>query len=108
MRISDWSSDVCSSDLELHDIDPRPENRMDQKGVATKSISRIVDADMLDEVPKVDKVSMEKARWLRRQELPQERKRVVLGKSVSVRVDIGGGRIIKKKIRIKNRATSTR
>src|SRR3546814_20814214 len=72
MRISDWSSDVCSSDLELHDIDPRPENRMDQKGVATKSISRIVDADMLDEVPKVDKVSMEKARWLRSQELPQD------------------------------------
>src|SRR3546814_18675392 len=45
---------------------------MDQKGVATKSISRIVDADMLDEVPKVDKVSMEKARWLRSQELPQD------------------------------------
>src|SRR3546814_20807428 len=27
---------------------------------------------MLDEVPKVDKVSMEKARWLRSQELPQD------------------------------------
>src|SRR3546814_19006884 len=28
--------------LELHDIDPPPENRMDPKDVATKSISRIV------------------------------------------------------------------
>src|SRR3546814_15487763 len=45
---------------------------MDQKGVVTKSISRIVDANMLDEVPKVDKVSMEKGRGLRSQELPQD------------------------------------
>src|SRR3546814_5406214 len=39
---------------------------------STKSSSRIVDANMLDEVPKVDKVSMEKGRGLRSQELPQD------------------------------------
>src|SRR3546814_3474812 len=28
MRISDWSSDVCSSDLETDDIDARPDGAM--------------------------------------------------------------------------------
>src|SRR3546814_2764248 len=29
MRISDWSSDVCSSDLEVRDVDRRPESEAD-------------------------------------------------------------------------------
>src|SRR3546814_9532372 len=37
MRISDWSSDVCSSDLERHDhVEPRPE----RPGVAAEPLHR--------------------------------------------------------------------
>src|SRR3546814_15016992 len=69
MRISDWSSDVCSSDLRRH--------RVAGHG------HRIG------------------ARWSRNRVRPlrprADRKSVVKGKSVSVRVDLGGRRLIKKK-----------
>src|SRR3546814_9935309 len=68
MRISDWSSDVCSSDLTCCSCWDR--NSAD--GLATPRRPRSVMANT-------------------------DRKSVVLGKSVSVRVDLGGRRIIKKK-----------
>src|SRR3546814_14578348 len=67
MRISDWSSDVCSSDLHL-DVD-----RQFHAGHHQSAAHRHLGT------------------------LPADRKSVVLGKSVSVRVDLGGRRIIKKK-----------
>src|SRR3546814_12553433 len=80
MRISDWSSDVCSSDL------------WEQRFQA----NRAKIAELYDE------------RFCRMWEAyligcemgfryQGDRKSVVLGKSVSVRVDLGGRRIIKKK-----------
>src|SRR3546814_16616759 len=76
MRISDWSSDVCSSDLaELWCSDHRIEARRKAgpfdlwpTGLGFEYFFGFID-----------------------------RKSVVQGKSVSVRVDLGGRRIIKKK-----------
>src|SRR3546814_15815392 len=84
MRISDWSSDVCSSDLR-----------------GNHSMRVWIDADAC---PKAAKELVVKFALKRRFEVvlvagqPQiDRKSVVSGKSVSVRVDLGGRRIIKKK-----------
>src|SRR3546814_21004339 len=78
MRISDWSSDVCSSDLgapkvrAMEIIDAlEPTKRGPYAGVV----------GYLDFSGNID----------------TDRKSVVSGKSVSVRVDLGGRRIIKKK-----------
>src|SRR3546814_13770635 len=85
MRISDWSSDVCSSDLlagggQRQDDRYRPfvgdqvERAADHAGTNPPAIGRQVVA-----------------------EINRDRKSVVEGTSVSVRVDLGGRRIIKKK-----------
>src|SRR3546814_9701314 len=66
MRISDWSSDVCSSDLDEEVVvEQREAKRGEQEGIEFGQTPR------------------------------SEERRV--GKSVSVRVDLGGRRIIKKK-----------
>src|SRR3546814_19503113 len=92
MRISDWSPDVCSSDL----------------SGADDGLSAVAGRQSLAEA------SAWRARGLRPDACPisppdrrcridgdggraGDRKSVVSGKSVSVRVDLGGRRIIKKK-----------
>src|SRR3546814_20045862 len=86
MRISDWSSDVCSSDLILDQRLGRARRWQRVNPVHHGTICRPryveVAADALDEY--------------RDQYDHEDRKSVVSGKSVSVRVDIGGRRIIKK------------
>src|SRR3546814_20057623 len=72
MRISDWSSDVCSSDLHLL-------ARRDDDVIFGGVVARIRLAAETHEPVGLD------------------RKSVVSGKSVSVRVDLGGRRIIKTK-----------
>src|SRR3546814_8501716 len=67
MGISDWISDVCSSDLPAT-------NRMNVRAIH---------------------------HYLQGRERIGDRKSVVSGKSVSVSVDIGGRRIIKKKTQLK-------
>src|SRR3546814_17657460 len=95
MRISDWSSDVCSSDL----------HRPIARGVGGH-VEHVLNAvDLL----------LERGGHGRRHSLgigpgvggPQheDRKSVVQGKSVSVRVDLGGSRLLKKKR--KHQITST-
>src|SRR3546814_12748706 len=96
MRISDWSSDVCSSDLGVGDVvnvlsdgvwgglgEDRADRRGDHLGVAL--------VDLRERV----------AHEVHPAALPgppcRDRKSVVSGKSVSVRVDLGGRRIIQKK-----------
>src|SRR3546814_19048081 len=85
MRISDWSSDVCSSDLgapriefnhakALGVLDPVAEDR-GAAGCLHRALELLGEALAME----VDLTS------------------VVSGKSVSVRVDLGGRRIIKKK-----------
>src|SRR3546814_16068480 len=85
MRISDWSSDVCSSDLE--ELGPTPNRR-------GTSVSFVPDPD---KVPALE-AYMDQLR--RDQDSVGARKSVVSGKSVSVRVDLGGSRISNKKIDI--------
>src|SRR3546814_16186904 len=84
MRISDWSSDVCSSDLALH--------LLAEGGVLAGHRAGGGDREG---------VLGPRRRNVERQRRDggqhgQDRKSVVMGKSVSVRVDLGGRRIIKK------------
>src|SRR3546814_12128417 len=92
MRISDWSSDVCSSDL--CDLVPVVDHGMDVPRVVLAERRRqhavrqhlvlAIDLDVAE---------------FRRIEVDHpggDRKSVVEGKSVSVRVDLGGRRSIKK------------
>src|SRR3546814_11663265 len=110
MRISDWSSDVCSSDLrhfgdaagivgdgtigvERDDHAREREHRGGGKGDAddARGLESDNDADADDE-------RRQRGRFKADGEaLDQDRKSVVWGKSVSGRVDIGGRRTIKKK-----------
>src|SRR3546814_18047734 len=119
MRISDWSSDVCSSDLlhvgdidvEAEPLDRRaPEARHGVEFGARRQIGQHADDTHADFVfdPEIT------ARQGNQAQAPaifatasdedllailirQNRKSVVQGKSVSVRDDLGGRRIIKKK-----------
>src|SRR3546814_21085898 len=87
MRISDWSSDVCSSDLSLAVVL--------HPNTSTVEV-RLADLALEDGVG----VALDERRcrglagFLGRE---GDRKSVVEGKSVSVRVDLGGRRIINKK-----------
>src|SRR3546814_8060377 len=38
MRISDWSSDVCSSDLTLRHYEELPEGKLDEQGAARLAV----------------------------------------------------------------------
>src|SRR3546814_11682527 len=101
MRISDWSSDVCSSDLTArspsfasihtgranHSIPARSISRSTCRGLGAKLIGS----------PSVLRKTISPDRAWSKNRIASDRKSVVAGKSVSVRVDIGGRRIIKKK-----------
>src|SRR3546814_12239051 len=94
MRISDWSSDVCSSDLMMHDVAVFHQH-FGQEYVGKP---RVLPADLFqfrskfhaeeckeydEEQPKLEAAIA-------------DRQSVVSGKRVSVRVDLGGRRIMKK------------
>src|SRR3546814_16785133 len=78
MRISDWSSDVCSSDLDRG----RRLGYGEPRGTA--------------EQPAPSRGSGRRSGGAREPARAGDRKSVVSGKSVSVRVDLGGRRFIKK------------
>src|SRR3546814_16122490 len=84
MRISDWSSDVCSSDL----IEKNTT-------VPTKASQTFSTADDNQTAVTVHVLQGERERASANKSLG-DRKSVVKGKSVSVRVDLGGSSIIKK------------
>src|SRR3546814_12125167 len=96
MRISDWSSDVCSSDLGLTSV---------VQVASVPSISVPVVSTTL--APRMGKrasairwrvtAGPKSNSWFPSTMMPRDRQSVVLGKSVSVRVDLGGRRIIQKK-----------
>src|SRR3546814_4785801 len=100
MRISDWSSDVCSSDLPLnctvHVTDGTCEVWMGTQ-VQTRAQRTAAEAAGLP----VERVTLHNymlgGAFGRRLDTDLDRKSVVQGKSVSVRVDLGGCRLIKKK-----------
>src|SRR3546814_13385743 len=96
MRISDWSSDVCSSDLglyrrmevvellNLNDLSDAADYWLEHTpGAAFRSsVGKTVQAGSAKNLTVIEK---------------RDRKSVVKGKSVLVRVDNGGRRIMKKK-----------
>src|SRR3546814_15768050 len=110
MRISDWSSDVCSSDLgqelaaeaapargrkpraaRLHAASP---------AVTMRRMHRFAFITLLLLVSSLAQAAQPVATvrvGFDRDGVPSDRKSVVEGKSVSVRVDLGGRRIIQKK-----------
>src|SRR3546814_2430979 len=87
MRISDWSSDVCSSALLEA---KRVAERRHGVEVLVRALRRIDErpAELQHVLEGLDRRFPADA---------QARKSVVEGKSVAVRVDLGGGRSIKKK-----------
>src|SRR3546814_14322973 len=105
MRISDWSSDVCSSDLLAQDIPPGtqlasdpPEKRFGKISnptvhIGLRQLEKLVNA-IIAVHGRPDQIVVELARELK------DRKSVGQGKSVSVRVDLGWRRLIKKKNKI--------
>src|SRR3546814_20567018 len=99
MRISDLSSDVCSSDLHLMAlVQLRPLDITDAilasvVPAATFHLLRLVRDHFRCEPLVVGAPGVELGLAV----LIEDRKRIVAGKSVSVRVDLGGGRIINKK-----------
>src|SRR3546814_11090521 len=128
MRISDWSSDVCSSDLDrdhpialalqvLHDEVAWPD--LPVAGADHRDRLHVVE-DLAEVVVWIAIVIHRRAfrkvtvhgvycplhsagRFSRKASMPSaasDRKRVVEGKGVYVRVDLGGRRIIKKKKKI--------
>src|SRR3546814_18521605 len=99
MRISDWSSDVCSSDLVVRGAeygrrvngrdDDRSEPRRQELAAALRHAEVLSQQGLCGGRAEED----DRARAAD----AEDRKSVVTGKSVSVRVDLGGRRIIKKK-----------
>src|SRR3546814_19549121 len=94
MRISDWSSDVCSSDLVTAWTSVVGGRSNIGQFVSTTSswpfLQRTVRVRIAASLQVVDQEPHAPVSQA-------DRKRVVQGKSVSVRVDLGGGRIMKKK-----------
>src|SRR3546814_20528642 len=95
MRISDWSSDVCSSDLP----DEGQEEHSAEEQPAVLGCVPVVKVDQHRDYPVIRTVVVEPQMAKLRKKLATtvDRKSVVEGKSVSVRVDLGGRRIIKQK-----------
>src|SRR3546814_11295351 len=108
MRISDWSSDVCSSDLQFDQIHRRltecfPERRGKRRsahaGHHGEAVYSVGDGRLFE-----DRLQRPAQPFVRhrgqpgkRRRLALDRKSVVEGKSVSVSVDLGGRRHSKKK-----------
>src|SRR3546814_20794301 len=97
MRISDWSSDVCSSDLhfgierlrQVHAVDLVP---------APLILLILAVTEACFPVPAVRNLAAQARPTADRLALViGDRKSVVKGKSGSVRVDLGGRRLLKKK-----------
>src|SRR3546814_20509369 len=98
MRISDWSSDVCSSDLNINTAESNHDNIVQTHSYADRieTIDRAKDAGLspcsglIAGLGESDEQMVEALFAL-------DRKSVGEGKRVSVRVDLGGRRISKKK-----------
>src|SRR3546814_11225773 len=96
MRISDWSSDVCSSDLC---------RRTDLSGVLADMNEKLLNETALAMVAAGKGIlaadestgTIEKRFTSIKVENTADRKSVVKGKSVTVRLELGGRSIIKKK-----------
>src|SRR3546814_12304485 len=105
MRISDWSSDVCSSDLGGDNTGNDQMNRVEIVDIFGIALALAHP----EKTPRYCLERLEEVQFapgkffdvishvVSRPRTRQDRKSVGEGKSVSVRVDLGGRRIIKKK-----------
>src|SRR3546814_20221008 len=113
MRISDWSSDVCSSDLHgvqhlmyppVH-LEAEPDDdRHSWLVFITSGLARHEITESLDRFLRHAPTAVVDLPGASVERHTQDRKSVVEGKSVSVRVALGGRRIVKKNNR-KNRSS---
>src|SRR3546814_16545293 len=96
MRISDWSSDVCSSDLS-----PDADARMSRHGNAAQGAVEVARGDVhVGDATEGPGTCRNRGRTGAERSAiagTTDRTSVVSGKSVSVRVDLGGGGLIQKK-----------
>src|SRR3546814_13920850 len=107
MRISDWSSDVCSSDLGQEVRDPWPRPSVTCRTCAHLSLRAAPPMTQpanyrsfsREHASTSNPVHPQRKRW--GNPYPIDRKSVVTGKRVSVRVDHGGSSISKKKTKNK-------
>src|SRR3546814_11860996 len=112
MRISDWSSDVCSSDLGkthlMHGIANQVRARDPGAKVAYLSAEKFMveflaalrakdTISFKQKLRSVDVLMIDDVQFIAGKESTQDRKSVGKGKRESVRVDIGGRRIMTKK-----------
>src|SRR3546814_12144904 len=101
MRISDWSSDVCSSDLLAHKaMEEAADKTALEYGLAwvRPTLGNYVSHDLIEGLGRLpcEPAPMTEQEAQELGELEADRKSVVKGKSVSVSVDLGGRRILKK------------
>src|SRR3546814_11482494 len=112
MRISDWSSDVCSSDLRFEGTavgkeQETTEFRQDESNAQRDDLAVMlalavnVSADLAKNARSRAKFEEALMRIQLRGESRQDRKSVVEGKGGSVRGESGGGRIVKNKQKVK-------
>src|SRR3546814_15532281 len=99
MRISDWSSDVCSSDLIIDASILETLNELRRSVLRATLIQHFSRSPTRSEYPVMNAKGFAAVACLGlmpalAQARSEERR---VGKSVSGRVDLGGGRIIKKK-----------
>src|SRR3546814_14886087 len=113
MRISDWSSDVCSSDLRPRDARGRrggAPNGLDQRprDLVQASCTRFIVDRRGQREDFVDRrCTAQRDLFCFARTQSEDRKSVVSGKRVSGRVDIGGRRVIKKNTNSRERSTTT-
>src|SRR3546814_13602343 len=100
MRISDWSSDVCSSDLGATDAAAAA---LSAAGILARVKGKILwcltQSDLFAPALALAGLDPDRVIYVEARDetsLLRDRKSVVSGKGVSVRVDLGGRRIIKK------------
>src|SRR3546814_10954244 len=112
MRISDWSSDVCSSDLQGRSQDVPRGGRGTSRRLGTGDTRSREYRGRQREILRprqgpqgTRRASCRRGRRRNVQARSEERR---VGKSVSVRVDLGGSRSITKKIDKKNIETETK
>src|SRR3546814_14863452 len=114
MRISDWSSDVCSSDLTTYQIDSFVPIGLTARTtmilVARKDDPRFPTFEKFLQVARSPPAALHAGHAgpgpPNHMALLQDRTSVRSGKRVAVRVDLGGRRIINKKQKTKKKATT--
>src|SRR3546814_15771116 len=97
MRISDWSSDVCSSDLLAVELGVAEEAGTGAVLTVLRGFALAVEVLVTHPAGAAGDVEGDHDPVADGDLGDLDRKSVVEGKSVSVRVDLGGRRIIKKK-----------